>query len=346
MKGRLNRFIKAATLCLNPDHLIMILADGRCFEGKELSDLPDLDQQPILLVINPTQFLTAHGGLQHLYLTTWQQEVLHQLRDLPYVLRSVLFLPDLIEERRGMEQSALVNSRDQQYLYISKESVVFWTHLKDDHNQAQQLQEIGLYLRRYQVESDMNEVNKNLVSHTLTDSELQIKAGQRATFNLQNNNFHFIQEMVEKQRKSRTYMVLVSGLLSLIGGGMIVGSCLLLLSVQAFVNHNPYNLSSPAESLEEVERKKLLQFKSFLLFQSRYPAFSFFGLQGLFRKFAGKIVATDMVWQEGKWTIAFVIDPACAAELPQINKWCEENLKASKLIESETTAHQYTLQFE
>lgn len=345
MKSRLNQFIKAAILCLNTDHLIMILADGTRFEGKVLGDVPDLDRQPVLLVINPAQFLTAKNKLRHLYLTTWQQEILHQLKELPYVLRSVMFLPDLVGDRKGLERSFLVDFREQRYLYVSKEGVVLWTHLVEGENQAQQLQEIGLYLRRYQIAPDMNQVAENLVSYPLTDREWCLKAGERSTFNLQNNSFPLIQQIVEKQYESKFYTRLVSGLLCLMGGGLIAGLYFLWLGYQAFVDHNPWNLDHSIQSLEEGERKKLLQFKDYLAFQSKYPAFSLVDLAGLFHRFAGKIVATDIAWQEGKWTMAFVINPAFAAEFPQVSQWCTENLQASQLIESESTAHQYILRF-
>lgn len=346
MRYLFNRFIKAATLCLNADHLIMFLADGTRFEGNSLSDVPDLTQQPILLVINPIQFLMANGRLQHLYLTAWQQEILQQLTQSSYVLRSALFLPDLMREGKGAESAVLVNFRAQQYLYISKESVVLWTHFKNDTNQKQQLQEIGHYLRRYQVEFKAAQGKGKLDSLILIDSELQIKVRQKATLNLQNNDFPLIAKIVEKQHMSKSYVATVLGLWSLIAGGIVIGFCFLWLSAQAFINHNPWDLKTLTKSLTTTEREKLLQFKNFLAFQSRYPAFSLSALQSLFKKFAGKIVATDLVWQQGKWTIAFVINPAFAAEIPQIHKWCTENLKSSKLVESETTAHQYTLQFE
>lgn len=346
MRHLFNRFIKTGTLCLNADHLVMLLDDGTRYEGKNLNDMPDLDQQPILLVINPMQFLTANECLQHLYLTTWQQEILRELIDSSYVLRSVLFLPSLLTEVKKSEQSTLINLSTQQYLYIRKETVVLWTHLKNNQNQAQQLQEIGLYLRRYQVDFDIEQVIENLSQSTLLDPELQIKAGQKATLNIQNNDFPLIEKLVEKQRQNKRYIAAILGLLSLIGGSIIAGFCFLWLGVQAFISHNPWDLQHSVKSLTTEEREKLLHFKSFLAFQSRYPAFSLSALQSLFQKFAGKIVATDLVWQQGKWTIAFVINPAFAAEKPQIHQWCTQNLISSKLTESETTAHQYTLQFE
>lgn len=346
MRHLLNRFINAVTLCLNADSLIMLLPDGTRCEGGDLADVLTLMQYPILLVINPVQFLQAHGRLEHLYLTAWQQEILHQLTESSYVLRSVLFLPDLMGEGKGVEHATFVNFNNQQHLFISKESVVLWTHFEDKTNQIQQLKEIGVYLRRYRVEFNIEQAKDNLLSSVLIDPDLQTKARRKVTHNLQSNHFPLINKIVEKQRQSNPYLTMILGLLSLVCGSVIAGFCFLWLSVQAFINHNPWDLKTPTETLTPGEREKLLQFKNFLSFQTKYPALSLSPLQSLFKKFAGKIVATDLVWQQGKWTIAFVVNPEFVAEMPQIYQWCTENLNSGKMIESETTAHQYTLQFE
>jgi hypothetical protein len=284
----------------------------------------------------------AQGELRHLHLTSWQEEILHQLKNLPYVLRSLLFLPTLIEDQKGVEQ--LVNFKGQQYLYVRKKNVVFWMCLENKDCLTQQLNEIGLYLRRYTLEFDEGE--KSLISSSLTETDLQKKALNTPPFPLQSNNFLPLQELLEKQRKSQSYMLLFSGLVSLMAGGMIAGIFFLFLSIQTFVEYNPYTLNTPSKILKDGDYKKLLQFKNFLLFHTRSPRFSLLGVEELFQKFSGKIVATDMIWQEGKWTITFVLNPHYPLKPFHIANWCAQNLEKSNLTRSENTPLHYILQFE
>lgn len=69
-------------------------------------------------------------------------------------------------------------------------------------------------------------------------------------------------------------------------------------------------------------------------------------LKHLFQQFAGKIVGTDLMWQEGKWTVSFILDPVFGVEAEKLRQWVAHHLYNSQLFESETTPHHYTLHFE
>jgi hypothetical protein len=146
-----NRLTKAAILYIDNAQLVLCLANGTQVEGQEIEDLLPLEKQPILVVINPTQFLQVHHRLRHLYLTTWQQKILHQLLTSSCVIRSIIFLPNLLEWKRESEKSKIFDFSGQKYLEVCYEDVVFWKQLQSsDH--LQQVREVSLYLRRYQVD--------------------------------------------------------------------------------------------------------------------------------------------------------------------------------------------------
>jgi hypothetical protein len=126
----------------------------------------------------------------------------------------------------------------------------------------------------------------------------------------------------------------------------MAGLFFLALGVQTFFNHNPWKLIQPIRVLSTQERSKYLQFKRFLAFYSKSALFSSQSLEMLFQQFSGKIVATDLVWESKKWTISFIVNPAFIAQIPDIKEWIGQHLKNSKLSESESNIHQYTLQFE
>ncbi len=149
-----------------------------------------------------------------------------------------------------------------------------------------------------------------------------------------------------KRQCSRRYVGIVAACMVLIGGSIMAGLFFLAVGVQILSNHNPWKLIQPIRVLSAEERSKFLQFKRFLDFYSKAIFFSSQSLQMLFHQFSGKIVATDLVWENKKWTISFIINPAFIAQIPDIKKWIDQHLKNSKLRESESNIHQYTLQFE
>ena len=142
-----NQITRAAILYIDDAKFMLFLADGTQIDGQEIKDLPSLEKQPILLVINPFQFLQVHHHLQHLYLTTWQQDILRQLLAFPYVIRSIVFLPSLLEKKGDSKFARIVQFSNQKYLEVCQDGVMFWKQLQqEDH--LQQLHEISLYLRR------------------------------------------------------------------------------------------------------------------------------------------------------------------------------------------------------
>ena len=344
MRKWFNQLTKAATLYLDYDQLSLFLADGRQIHGEELADLPSLKEQPLIVVINPMQFLQVQQQLRHLYLTSWQQDILRQLVASPCVLRSLLFLPHLIQVSKHPEPTRLIHVANQKYLEICQEGVLFWTQLKEE-NPSQYLHEAGLYLRRYQINYKSEARQEPFVPLIISTDDLLLAALQIPSFSLQLKEFPLIERLMRKQHQARRYGLMIVGLIVLIGSSVIASLLFLWLSIQTVLDHSPWRLVSPVKLLPAAERTQLIQFKEFLKFQSRSAPFSDDSLKKLFQQFSGKIVATDMVWQKGEWTIAFIVNPAFIAQIPEIKEWIAQNLKNSKLLESESAIHQYTLQF-
>lgn len=342
MRKGFNRFTNAAVLYLEGEHLSLHLANGEKIEGREIADLSSLEKQPVLLVINPLQFLQVHQQLHHLYLTRWQEEILLQLLTSSVVISAVLFLPHLIPSFK--KPLRLIYWDNQKYLEICQDGVVFWNQLEGDHL-SQQLHEASFYLRRHQLDIKTLIDEESVVPVTISSFDLLTGALQKPTFRLQSEEFPLIEKLMHKQNQTRRYQAIIAGLVMVIGGSSSAGFFFLWLGVQTFLNHNPWKLVQTVKALPAAERDKLLKFKEFMKFQSRSPSFSAVCLKKLFQQFPGKIVATDMVWQKGEWTIAFIINPAFVAQIPEIKEWMTQNLKNSKLMESESAIHQYTLQF-
>lgn len=344
MRKWFNQFTKATILYLDYDQLSLFLADGRQIHGGELADLPSLTEQPLILAINPMQFLQVQQQLRHLYLTSWQQEILRQLVASPCVLGSLLFLPDLIQISKHPEPTRLIHVANQNYLEICQDGVLFWTQLKEE-NPSQYLHEAGLYLRRYQINYKSEVRQEPFVPVIISTADLLIAALQASSFSLQVGEFPLIERLMRKQHRARRYGLRVIGLMVLIGSSVIAALFFLWLSVQTVFDYNPWRLVNAVKRLPAIERTQLVQFKEFLKFQLRSAPFSADSLKNLFQQFPGKIVATDMVWQKGEWTIAFIVNPASIAHIPEMKEWITQNLKNSKLLESESAIHQYTLQF-
>lgn len=340
-----NQITKAAVLCIDNAQLMLFLADGTQIEGQEIKDLPSLERQPILLVINPFQFLQVHHHLQHLYLTTWQQDILRQLLASPYIIRSIVFLPSVLEKKGESKSARIFEFSNQKYLEICHNDVVFWKQLQqEDH--LQQLHEVSLYLRRYQVDLKGIDEQQFLAPSCINHTDLKTAVVQKSTHSLHSDRFPLIEKLMIKQQHSRRYVAMVAGSLALSGGSIMAGLFFLILGVQTFFNHNPWKLIQPVRVLAAEERAQLLQFRSFLTFYPKSMLFSSQFLKMLFQQFPGKIVATDLVWENRRWTISFIVNPAFVSQIPDIKEWISHHLKNSKLNESESAIHQYILKFD
>lgn len=339
-----NRITNAAILYVGSNQLVLCLADGIEIESHTLEDLVSLKKQPILLVINPIQFLQVHHQLRHLYLTTWQHEILHQLLVSSCVIRSIIFLPNLLERKGESEFSRILDFSDQKYIEASHENLIFWKQLQTN-DYLQQMCEVSLFLRRYQVSFKEVEEPKSIVISQLNYIDLTTAVLHKPTHSLQSEGFPLVEKLMLKRQHSRRYMRIIIACLVLSGGSIMGGLFFLALGTQIFLNHNPWKLRQPVQVLPMAQRSKLLQFKKFLNFYPKSPLFSSQSLQMLFQQFPGKIVATDLIWEK-KWTMSFIVNPAFITQIPNIKEWIGQHLKNSHLSESESTIHQYTLQFE
>ncbi|WP_032113816.1 hypothetical protein [Candidatus Paracaedibacter symbiosus] len=345
MRQWFNKLTHAAVMCLETDHWVMMLTDGARLEGKSLEMIPELVQKPLLLVINPIQFLQTHQCLQHIYLTTWQQQMVRGILDSPCIVRAVFFLPQLVGSgSSSLERISCVTFADTKYLHLRQDGLTFWNQSKGQNHQ-QQLKDVALYLRRYGFEIDSGENKQELTQLVLEESDLREEVYHRHGVLLETPDFPLIERLAAKQRQSRRYIATVGSLLAGIATSVTVSLYFLWMAGTIVIDYNPWTSLNPSQSLMVEEREKLLQFKDFLTFQSRNKAFSAAAIQNLFHQFPGKIVATDMVWQQGEWTVAFVVSPYFLAEIPTIREWIENHLQDSKLRESESTPHQYILQF-
>lgn len=339
-----NQITRAAVLYIEDAKLMLFLADGTQIDAQEVKDLPSFEKQPILLVINPFQFLQVHHHLQHLYLTTWQQDILRQLLASSYVIRSIVFLPRLLEKKRESKFARIFQVSNRKYLEVSQDDVMFWKQLQqEDH--LQELHEVSLYLRRYHVDFKGIKKEQSLVTSCINHADLIITVMRKSSHSLHSDRFLLIEKLMLKQKNSRRYVVMTAGSLAFSGGCIMAGLFFLILSIQTFFNHNPWKLIQPVRMLAAEERAQLLQFKSFLTFYPRSILFSPQSLKTLFQKFSGKIVATDLVWENKRWDISFIVNPAFIAQIPDIKEWIGHHLKNSKLSESESAIHQYTLRF-
>lgn len=340
-----NHFTKAAILYVDNAQLVLCLANGTQVEGQEIEDLLPLEKQPILLVINPLHFLQVHHRLKHLYLTTWQQKILHQLLVSSCVIRSLIFLPNLVKWKEEVEISRIIDFSEKKYIEVSHEGVVFWKQLQQN-DSLQQMREVSLYLRRYQVNFKVMEETQSGVVSQINYADLKASILCNPTYSLQSDGFPLVEKLILKRQYSRRYVGVIAACLAISSASIMAGLFFLVLGVQTFFNHNPWKLIQPIRVLSTQERSKFLQFKKFLTFYSKSALFSSQSLKMLFQQFPGKIVATDLVWESQKWTISFIVNPAFITQIPDIKEWIGRHLKNSKLSESESNIHQYTLQFE